>query len=67
MVALNKLVLLVNLLLEIAGDIVLYNGNAISVFYAPSSWSYTRLGHINLTNNELNTLLNKDSVTFVLK
>ena len=49
------------------GDIVLYNGNAISVFYAPSSWSYTRLGHINLTNNELNTLLNKDSVTFVLK
>ena len=49
------------------GDIVLYNGNAISVFYAPSSWSYTKLGHINLTNNELNTLLNKDNVTFVLK
>ena len=49
------------------GDIVLYNGNAISVFYAPSSWSYTRLGHINLSDNELNTLLNKNSVTFVLK
>ena len=49
------------------GDIVLYNGNAISVFYAPSSWSYTKLGHINLTNSELNTLLNKDNVTFVLK
>ena len=49
------------------GDIVLYNGNAISVFYAPSSWPYTRLGHINLSDNELNTLLNKDSVTFVLK
>lgn len=52
----------------IPGDIVLYNGNAISVFYAPSSWSYTKLGHIqNKTNEELNNLLNKDNVTFVLK
>ena len=51
----------------VPGDIVLYNGNAISVFYEPSSWSYTRLGHINLNKNELNALLNKESVTFVLK
>ena len=51
----------------IPGDIVLYNGNQISVFYNPSSWSYTKLGHIeNKTNEELNDLLNKDSVTFVL-
>ena len=49
------------------GDIVLYSGNAISVFYSTSSWSYTRLGHINLNKNELNALLNKESVTFVLK
>ena len=49
------------------GDIVLYNGNAISVFYEPSSWSYTRLGHINMNKNELNTLLNKDAVVFVLE
>lgn len=49
------------------GDIVLYGGNAISVFYSTSSWSYTRLGHINLNENELNALLNKESVTFVLK
>ena len=51
----------------VPGDIVLYNGNQISVFYANSSWSYTRLGHINLSNAELNTLLNKDAVTFLLK
>ena len=50
----------------VPGDIVLYNGNAISVFYAPSSWSYTKLGHINLSNGELNNLLNKDNVTFQL-
>ena len=29
-----------------AGDIVLYNGNQIVVFYGSNSWSYTRLGHI---------------------
>ena len=49
------------------GDIVLYNGNQISVFYEPSSWSYTRLGHINMDKSGLNTLLNKDSIVFVLK
>ena len=51
----------------VPGDIVLYSGNAISVFYSTSSWSYTRLGHINLNKNELNALLNKESVTFVLE
>ena len=51
----------------IPGDIVLYNGNAISVFYAPSSWSYTKLGHINMNDDELNELFNKPSVIFVLK
>ena len=49
------------------GDIVLYNGNAISVFYSRSSWSYTRLGKIQASESELNSLLNKASVTFTLK
>ncbi len=29
-----------------AGDIVLYNGNQIVIFYGSNSWSYTRLGYI---------------------
>lgn len=29
-----------------AGDIVLYQGDQIVVFYGSNSWSYTRLGHI---------------------
>lgn len=29
-----------------AGDIVLYNGNSIVVFYGSNSWSYTRIGKI---------------------
>ena len=32
------------------GDIVLYNGNKIVMFYGSNSWSYTRIGKIdNLT------------------
>ena len=29
-----------------AGDIVLFSGNQIVVFYGSNSWAYTRLGHI---------------------
>ena len=29
-----------------AGDIVLYQGNQIVLFYGSNSWSYTRLGRI---------------------
>lgn len=29
-----------------AGDIVLYQGNQIVLFYGSNSWSYTRLGHV---------------------
>lgn len=30
-----------------SGDIVLYNGNQIVIFYGSNSWSYTRIGKIN--------------------
>ncbi len=37
----------------VPGDIVLYNGNQIVMFYGSNSWSYTKLGHIeNLTGWE---------------
>ena len=29
-----------------AGDIMLYNGNSVVMFYGYNSWAYTRLGHI---------------------
>ncbi|MBR1748062.1 MAG: hypothetical protein IJ735_07680 [Clostridia bacterium] len=29
-----------------AGDIVLYSGNQIVIFYGSNSWAYTKLGHI---------------------
>lgn len=45
------------------GDIVLYSSNQIVVFFDTNTWSYTKLGHINLSDSELNTLLNKSNVT----
>ena len=41
-----------------AGDIVLYNGSNICIFYGDNSWSYTRLGRIDgLSGSELRTFL----------
>jgi flavodoxin len=40
------------------GDVILYNGSNICIFYGSNSWSYTRLGKIdNLSESELRTFL----------
>lgn len=40
------------------GDVILYNGSNICLFYGSNSWSYTRLGHIDgLSQDELRTFL----------
>ena len=40
------------------GDIILYNGSNICLFYGSNSWSYTRLGKIDgLSESELRTFL----------
>lgn len=44
-----------------SGDIVLYSGNQLVVFFGSNSWSYTKLGHINgLSADELTVLLDKE-------
>ncbi len=49
------------------GDIVLYSGNQIVIFYGSNSWSYTRLGHINLSEQEMTDLLSNGNVSINLK
>ena len=50
-----------------AGDIVLYSGNQLVVFYGSNSWAYTRLGRIaDKTPNELSTMLGNGNVTIIL-
>ena len=47
-----------------AGEIFLYNGNQITIFYNSNSWSYTRLGKIDgKSQAELKSILGKGDVT----
>ena len=50
-----------------AGDIVLYSGNQIVVFYGPNSWAYTRLGKVtDITKAEMTELLGNGDVTITI-
>lgn len=50
-----------------AGDIVLYAGNSIVLFYGSNAWSYTKLGHIeNLSHEELKEILDVDQISIQL-
>ena len=49
------------------GDIVLYSGNQIVLFYGSNSWAYTHLGKITgMSKSELQALLGVGNVTAVL-
>ena len=51
-----------------AGDIVLYSGNQIVIFYGSNSWAYTRLGHVSdKTAQEMAELLGSGDVTITLE
>ncbi len=46
------------------GDIVLYAGDQISIFYGSNTWAYTKLGHItNKTAPEMADLLSNETVS----
>jgi len=50
-----------------AGDVVLYQGNQISLFYKSNSWSYTKLGKIqNFSSKELANILGNGDVTITI-
>ncbi len=55
-----------------AGDIILYQGNQITIYYDKNSWNFTRLGKVVLTDSttainkaELKKILGKGDVTAV--
>ena len=49
------------------GDLILYQGNAFVIYYAPNSWNFTRLGKIRDTSEEeLRELLGDGNVTVTL-
>lgn len=49
------------------GDIMLYSGNQIVIFFGSNSWSYTKLGHVSgVSEDELSSLLNKETATVTI-
>ncbi len=48
------------------GDVVLYSGDSIVIFYGTNTWAYTRLGHINADAEELAALLSNGPVELKL-
>ena len=49
------------------GDLILYQGNAFVIYYAPNSWNFTRLGKIdNVTAKDLKAALGSGNVTVTL-
>ena len=50
-----------------SGDIVLYTGSQIVVFYGSNSWAYTRLGHItDQSAEDMKNLLGNGDVTITI-
>lgn len=50
-----------------AGDIILYQGNQLCIYYDTNSWNFTRLGKIeNITKSELLSILGQGNVTVTL-
>lgn len=50
------------------GDIILYMGNSIVVYYNQNSWNFTKLGHINdATQEELKEILGNGNVTMTFE
>ena len=57
-----------------AGDIILYQGNQITIYYDTNSWNFTRLGKVvstgsttTITQAELKKILGKGDVTVVFE
>ena len=50
-----------------SGDIVLYSGDQLVVFYGSNSWAYTRMGHsTDQTPEQMRELLGNGDVTITL-
>lgn len=49
------------------GDIILYQGSALVIYYAPNTWNFTRLGKIDdITKEDLMQVLGEGNVTVTL-
>lgn len=50
-----------------AGDIMLYSGNQLVIFYDSNSWSYTPIGYIDASTDELEDFLSGDDSEVIIR
>ena len=49
----------------IPGDVILYQGNQITIYYDENTWNFTKLGHIDITQSGLKSILGHGDVEVV--
>ena len=50
------------------GDLILYQGNQITLYYDTNTWSFTKLGRVtNVDEKQLKEILGDGDVTLILK
>lgn len=50
------------------GDIILFMGSTLVIYYEPNSWDFTRLGHINdVTQEEMQDIFGGENATVLLE
>lgn len=48
----------------VPGDVILYQGNKITIYYDENTWNFTKLGHINAKPEEIRDVFGgKDDIT----
>ena len=48
------------------GDVILYQGNQVTIYYDENRWNFTKLGHIDIGQDELKAILGSGDVTVTL-
>ena len=48
------------------GDVILYQGNQVTIYYDENRWDFTKLGHIDIGQDELKEILGSGDVTVTL-
>ena len=50
----------------VPGDVILYQGNQVTIYYGENRWDFTRLGHIDTDQDVLKSILGSGDVTIIL-
>ena len=50
----------------VPGDVILYQGDQVTIYYDENRWDFTKLGHIDIGQDELKEILGSGDVTVTL-